>query len=71
MIMRFGSLIVEPEHDKIFNKTFVTRKDSDQPLHPSSKTRILVYPCLDIPEAVGGHVTIEDSDQPARMRRVI
>ena len=32
----------------------VTSKDSDQPLHPSSMARVLVYLSLDSPEAVEG-----------------
>ena len=44
----------EPAHDKTYNKTYVTSKDSDQPVHPSSMTRFLVYPSLDSPEVVEG-----------------
>ena len=46
--------INEPAHDKTCNKTCVTSKDSDQPVHPLSMARILVYPSLDNPEAVEG-----------------
>ena len=37
----------EPAHDKTYNKTFVTRKDSDQPIYIyiyiPSRTTVLVY----------------------------
>ena len=49
--------IYEPAHDKTYNKTCVTSKDSDQPVHPSSMARVLVHPC-------------KDSGQTARMRRL-
>ena len=35
-------LINEPGHDKTYNKTCVTRKDSDQPAHLPSMARALV-----------------------------
>ena len=41
-------------HDKTYNKTFGTRKDSDQPVHPPSMARVLVHPSFDSPEAVEG-----------------
>ena len=31
----------EPAHDKPYNKTCVTRKDSDQPVHPPSMAMVL------------------------------
>ena len=34
----------EPARDKTYNKTFVTSKDLDQPVHPSSMAMVLVYP---------------------------
>ena len=42
----------EQVHDKTYNKTCVTSKDSDQPVHPPSMARVLVYPSLDSLEAV-------------------
>ena len=33
-------IINEPAHDKIYNKTYATSKDSDQPAHPRSLIRI-------------------------------
>ena len=45
------SIIIRPAHDKTYNKTCVTRKDSDQPIRPPSMARVLVYPSL---EAVEG-----------------
>ena len=40
------------QHDKTYHKTCVNSKDSDQPVHPSSMARVLVYPSFDIPKAV-------------------
>ena len=40
----------EPAHEK----TCVTRKDSDQPVHPLGITRVLLFPSLDSPETVKG-----------------
>ena len=43
----FSCLILqtyEPAHDKTHNKTYVTSNDSDQPEHPPSMERVLVYP---------------------------
>ena len=42
----------EPVHNKTYNKTCVTSKDSDQPVHVPSMARVLVYPSLDRQEAV-------------------
>ena len=39
-------LSYEPAHDKNYSKTCVTSKDSDQPVHPPSMARVLVYPSL-------------------------
>ena len=39
--------INEPAHDKTYNKTCATSKDSDQPVHPLSKARVLMHPSLD------------------------
>ena len=44
----------EPAHDKIYNKTCVTSKASDQSVHPPSIARIFVYLSLDSPEAAEG-----------------
>ena len=41
-------------HNKTYNKTCVTFKDSDQPVHLLSMARVLVYPSLDSLEAVEG-----------------
>ena len=40
-------------HDKTYNKTCATSKDSDQPVHLPGMARIFVYPSLDSPKAVG------------------
>ena len=46
----------EPAHDNtyMYNKTCVTSKDSDRPVHPPSMARVFVYPSLDSPEPVEG-----------------
>ena len=36
--------MIEPAHDKSYNKTFVTSKDSDQPANPPSMAKVLIYP---------------------------
>ena len=41
-------------HDKTYNKTCVTSKDSDRPVYPSSTARVRDYPSLDNLEAIGG-----------------
>ena len=41
-----------PSHNKTHYKTCVNSKDSDHPVHPTSKARVLVYLSLDILEAV-------------------
>ena len=38
--------VFEPAHDKTYNKTRVTSKDSGQPVHLPSMARVLVHPCL-------------------------
>ena len=40
------NIIIEPAHDRAYNKTCVTSKDSDQPVHPPSKARVLDYSSL-------------------------
>ena len=60
----------EPTHDKTYNKTCVTSKDSDQPAHPPSMAKALVYPSLDSLEAIESTCD-QHSDQTARMRRLI
>ena len=45
---------IEPVHNKTYNKTCVTRKDSYQPVHPSSLTRVLIYPSLESLETLQG-----------------
>ena len=44
--------IIEPAQSKTYNKTSVTRKDSNQPVHSHSMARVLVHPPLDSLEAV-------------------
>ena len=48
----------------VYNKTCVTSKDSDQPVHPPSKARVLVYLSLDSLEAVEGTVKPVLSSHP-------
>ena len=57
-------MLYEPAHDKTYNKTCKTSKDSDQPVHPTSTARALVHPSLDCPEA-------EEGTYDQRMRRLI
>ena len=57
----------EPRHDKTYNKTYVTSKDSDQPVHPPSMAKVLVYPPLESQEAVEGTHISKDSDQTVWM----
>ena len=63
--------LIETAHDKTYNKACVTSKDSGQPVHPPSTTRVLVYPSLDSPEAPMAHAIGEDSDQSARKGKLI
>ena len=42
----------EPAHNKTYNKTYVTSKDSDQLVHLPSMAWVLIYPSLDSLEAV-------------------
>ena len=37
---------IEQAHDKTYNKTYQTSKDSDQPIHPPSMASVLVYSSL-------------------------
>ena len=48
------AIINEPAHDTTYKKTSVTSKDSGQPVHPPSMSRVLVYPSLDSLEAFKG-----------------
>ena len=42
----------EPAHDKTYNKTCMSSKDSDHPVHQFSMVRAVVYPSLNSLEAV-------------------
>ena len=42
------------QRDKTYNKTCVTRKDSDQPVHPLIRARAIVYRSLNSLKAVEG-----------------
>ena len=67
-------IIIEAAHDKTiktYNKTWVTNKDSDQPVFEFSMARVLVYLSLDSTEAVEGTCISNDSDQTARMSMMI
>ena len=44
--------INQPAYNKTYNKTCVTSKDSEQPVHPPSMARVLVYPSLDSPKSL-------------------
>ena len=47
MIILGSFFSFKPAHNKTYNKICVTREDSDQPVHPRSMPRVLVYPSLD------------------------
>ena len=47
-------VLIKPVHDKTYNKTCVTSKESDEPVHQASMTPILIYPSLDSLDAVEG-----------------
>ena len=67
-----GWAIFESAHDKTYIKTCRTSKDSDQPVHSPSMAKVLLYPSLDNTETVEGiYVISNDSDQIARIRRLI
>ena len=57
----FSMKTYEPVHDKTY-KTSVTSKDSDQPVHPLSMARVLIYPYLDSLAAAEGSCIGKDSD---------
>ena len=54
VLVEWRSKINEPAHDNTYNKTYVTSKDSDQPVHPPSMSRLLIYPSLDSLKPVEG-----------------
>ena len=54
-------------HDLTYNKPCATSEDSDQPVHPPSIARVLVYPSLDSPEAVKD----TSAKTPIRLRNMI
>ena len=62
----FYKFTFEPAHDKTYRTSCVTRKDSDQPIHPLCMVRILVYLRLDSLEFEG--TCDQRTDQAARMR---
>ena len=46
-----------PALNQTYNKICVTSKDSDQPVHPPSMARVLVYPSLDNREGSRRHTS--------------
>ena len=60
----------EPVHDKTKNKTYINSKDLDQPVHPPSMARVLVYSSLDSTEADEGTRTVK-TDQTTQTSRLI
>ena len=54
-----------------YNKTCVTSKDSDQPVHPPSMAWILVCPFLDSAEAVEGTCDKHSGRDPDRLHRAV
>ena len=63
--------LYETAHDKTYNKTCVTSKDSDQPVHSPSKAIILSHSSFDSLEVAEGTCNQRDSDQPVHMHRLI
>ena len=59
---------LEPAHDKTYNKTCVTIKDSNQPAHPPSEQGFSFIYLWIVQKA---HGISEDSDQIALMHRLI
>ena len=49
-----GGPLIEPAHDKnkTYNKTCVTNRHSDQPVHPPGMAWNFVNPALNSPEAI-------------------
>ena len=47
-------IIYGPAHDKTYNKTCVTSKYSDQPVHPPCLARVLIHPPVESPWALEG-----------------
>ena len=55
MYMCIWLILIVPAQDKTYNRTCMTSKDSDQPVHPHSMTKVLImYPSVDSLEAVEG-----------------
>ena len=46
--------IFEPARDKTYNNTCVTSEDSDQPVHPPSMAKLLIYPSFGSLSSVDG-----------------
>ena len=70
---RWSSLLYShlSAHDKLYNKSSMASKDADQPVFPPSMARVLVYPSLDSRRLWKAHAISDDSDQTARMRRLV
>ena len=51
-IVRILKKANKPGHDKTYNKTYVTSKNSNQPIHQSSMSKLLVYSSFGCQEAV-------------------
>ena len=65
MIFCNSKITFEPEHEETYNKTCLTNKDSDQPVHPVIMARVLVYPSLGSLETEEG-----TCDQPETLIRL-
>ena len=54
MVLGMKTPLYEPAHDKTYNKTCVTSKHSDKPVHLLSIARVLVYSSLNSLGAIEG-----------------
>ena len=64
-------LVYEPAHDKTYNNSCVTSKDSGQPAHQPYMAMVLVSPLWIGRRLQKAHAIKDDSDQTARMRMLI
>ena len=66
-----SSFTLEPPNNKTYNKTCVTSKDSDQPVHPPITERFSFVPVWISRRLQKAHAISKDFDQTAWMRRLI
>ena len=65
------NVLIESAHNKTYNKTCVTSKDSDQPVHPPSMARVLIYSSLASPEVVEGNTISAETLMRLWLHRLI